>query len=112
MHKLQLKFIFFLCILYTSLFTISNSAEKTELLEQDWSFKGITGKFDRAALQRGYQVYTEVCASCHSMRLLSYRNLGEEGGPEFSLDQVKAIAANFEVEDGPNEDGEMFSRPG
>ena len=112
MHKLQLKFIFFLCILYTSIFTTLNSAEKTELLEQDWSFKGITGKFDRAALQRGYQVYTEVCASCHSMRLLSYRNLGEEGGPEFSLDQVKAIAANFEVEDGPNEDGEMFSRPG
>ena len=78
----------------------------------DWSFKGITGTFDRSALQRGYQVYTEVCASCHSMNLLSYRNLGEKGGPEFSVDQVKAIAANFEVTDGPNSDGEMFTRPG
>ena len=93
-------------------FTNGNSAEKVKLLKQDWSFKGITGKFDRAALQRGYQVYTEVCASCHSMRLLSYRNLGEEGGPEFSVEQVKAIAANFEIEDGPNEEGEMFMRPG
>ena len=78
----------------------------------DWSFKGITGTFDRSSLQRGYQVYTEVCASCHSMNLLSYRNLGEKGGPEFSVDQVKAIAANFEVTDGPNSDGEMFTRPG
>ena len=63
-------------------------------------------------MQRGYQVYTEVCASCHSMNLLSYRNLGEKGGPEFSVEQVKAIAANFEVTDGPNSDGEMFTRPG
>ena len=63
-------------------------------------------------MQRGYQVYTEVCASCHSMKLVSYRNLGEPGGPEFSVEQVKAIAANFEVEDGPNSDGEMFTRPG
>ena len=83
-----------------------------ELLKVDWSFKGLFGKFDRASLQRGYQVYTEVCASCHSMNLLSYRNLGEPGGPEFSVEQVKAIAANFEVEDGPNSDGDMFTRPG
>ena len=46
------------------------------------------------------------------MRLLSYRNLGETGGPEFSIEQVKAIAANFEIQDGPNEEGEMFTRPG
>ena len=83
-----------------------------KLIEVDWSFKGVTGKFDRSSLQRGYQVYNEVCSSCHSMRLLSYRNLGEKGGPEFSLEQVKAIAANFEVSDGPNEEGEMFTRPG
>ena len=62
-------------------------------------------------LQRGYQVYTEVCASCHSMKYLSYRNLGEKGGPEFSEAEVKAIAASFEVNDGPNADGEMFIRP-
>ena len=88
-----------------------NAAEKVELLKPDWSFKGLFGKFDRGSLQRGYQVYTEVCASCHSMKYLSYRNLSETGGPEFSIEQAKAIAASFEVTDGPNNDGEMFERP-
>ncbi len=88
------------------------SAEKVEYLKTDWSFKGLFGKFDRASLQRGYQVYTEVCAACHSMKYLSYRNLSEKGGPEFSMAQAKAIAASFEVTDGPNSDGEMFTRPG
>ena len=90
----------------------SNAAEKVEYLKTDWSFKGPFGKFDRAALQRGYQVYTEVCSSCHSMKYLSYRNLVQSGGPEFSEAQAKAIAASFEVKDGPNADGEMFLRPG
>ena len=80
-------------------------------MKTDWTFKGLFGKFDRASLQRGYQVYTEVCASCHSMKYLSYRNLAEKGGPEFSEAQAKAIAANFEVTDGPNSTGEMFTRP-
>ncbi len=110
MEKLNYKLLLTIVFLTFS-FTQTISAEKVKLLKQNWSFKGITGKFDRASLQRGYQVYNEVCASCHSMRLLSYRNLGEEGGPEFSIEQVKAIAANFEVEDGPNDDGEMFTRP-
>ena len=88
------------------------SAEKVEYLKTDWTFKGLFGKFDRASLQRGYQVYTEVCAACHSMKYLSYRNLSEKGGPEFSVAQAKAIAASFEVTDGPNSDGEMFNRPG
>jgi ubiquinol-cytochrome c reductase cytochrome c1 subunit len=87
------------------------ASEKVELLKTDWSFKGLFGKFDRGSLQRGYQVYTEVCASCHSMKYLSYRNLSEKGGPEFSIEQAKAIAASFEVIDGPNNDGEMFERP-
>ena len=88
-----------------------NAAEKTDLLKIDWSFKGLFGKFDRGSLQRGYQVYSEVCAGCHSMKFLSYRNLSEKGGPEFSVEQVKAIASSFEVTDGPNEDGDMFTRP-
>ena len=87
------------------------AAEKVELLQTDWSFKGLFGKFDRGSLQRGYQIYTEVCASCHSMKYLSYRNLSEKGGPEFSVEQAKAIAASFDVTDGPNDDGEMFERP-
>ena len=107
-----LKSIFVIFVLSSlCAFNVSSSEETNKLLSNDWSFKGFTGKFDRASLQRGYQVYTEVCASCHSMKLLSYRNLAEEGGPEFSEDQVKAIASNFEVTDGPNNDGEMFTRP-
>ena len=81
-------------------------------IKVDWSFKGITGKFDRASLQRGFQVYKEVCSSCHSMQYLSYRNLGEAGGPEFSEQEVKAIAASVEITDGPDDQGEMFTRPG
>ena len=101
-----------LIILFVGVSFSSNSAEKVEYLKTDWSFKGLFGKFDRVSLQRGYQVYTEVCASCHSMKYLSYRNLAEKGGPEFSEAEVKAIAASFEVTDGPNADGEMFQRPG
>ena len=104
--------IFFLTILYFSYALNSTAAEKIEYLKTDWSFKGLFGKFDRSALQRGYQVYSEVCSSCHSMKYLSYRNLAEKGGPEFSEAQAKAIAASFEVIDGPNSDGEMFTRPG
>ena len=104
------KIYFKLIFLFFTLMSLS-FAEEIKIPKQEWSFKGITGKFERSSLQRGYQVYTEVCSSCHSMNLLSYRNLGEEGGPEFSLEQVKAIAANFEVTDGPDNDGEMFTRP-
>ena len=85
--------------------------EKKKLLNPGWSFKGYFGKFDRASLQRGYQVYTEVCAACHSMKYLNYRNLAESGGPEFTVAQAKIIASQFEVEDGPNSDGDMFTRP-
>ena len=105
----------FKLILIFSIFSLYNlqafAAEKVDYLKTDWSFKGLFGKFDRASLQRGYQVYTEVCAACHSMKYLSYRNLAEDGGPEFSVEQAKAIAASFEVVDGPNADGEMFTRP-
>ena len=103
------KIIYILSFLLAATYQV-NSAEKVELLKTDWSFKGLFGKFDRGSLQRGYQVYSEVCSSCHSMKYVSYRNLSEKGGPEFTEEQVKAIAANFEVVDGPNSDGEMFTR--
>jgi len=107
----------FFKIFYLMFFIIAgnhqvSAAEKENILKIDWSFKGALGKFDRASLQRGYQVYTEVCASCHSLKYVSYRNLAEKGGPEFTEEQVKAIAASFEVKDGPNDDGEMFLRKG
>ena len=79
---------------------------------QYWSFGGVMGHFDRGQLQRGYKVYKEVCSACHGMRLLSFRNLGQPGGPEFSKAAVEALAADVVVIDGPNEDGEMFERPG
>jgi cytochrome c1 len=83
-----------------------------EIKSQSWSFAPPFGTYDRAQLQRGFQVYKGVCAGCHSMRLLSYRNLGEAGGPEFSEKAVEAIASQVQITDGPNEQGEMFQRPG
>lgn len=74
-----------------------------------WSFQGFTGTFDRAALRRGSQVYREVCAGCHSLRYIYYRNLLSIG---LSEEEVKRIASEVEVIDGPNDEGEMFERPG
>ncbi len=109
--KKLLKIYLTTIFLTLSIQSITYSAgENYPLLKQDWSFKSFFGTFDRASLQRGYQVYTEVCASCHSLKYVSYRNLAEKGGPEFSIEQAKAIASNFEVTDGPNNDGEMFTR--
>jgi len=75
---------------------------------QDWSFNGPIGTYDRGALQRGFQVYKQVCSACHGMRLKSYRNLADLG---YNEDEVKAIAAEYTVMDGPNDEGEMFERP-
>ena len=88
------------------------AAEATHVKSQNWSFSGPFGTFDRGQLQRGYKVYKDVCAACHGLRLLHFRNLGEPGGPEFNEAQVKALAAEAEVQDGPNVEGEMFTRPG
>ena len=105
------RYIFLLAI-FTIISLSSNASEQSKkLLNPGWSFKGFFGKFDRSSLQRGYQVYTEVCAACHSMKYLSYRNLSQQGGPEFSEDQAKIIASQFEVIDGPNSEGDMFTRP-
>ena len=75
---------------------------------QKWSFSGPFGKFDKAQLQRGLQVYKEVCSACHSMKLVSFRTLADLG---YTEDQIKAFAAQYTVTDGPNADGEMFERP-
>ncbi|WP_439922943.1 cytochrome c1 [Nitrobacter sp. JJSN] len=77
-----------------------------------WSFAGPIGKFDRGQLQRGYKVYKEVCAACHSMNLVHYRNLADPGGPGFSIAQAETLAAEIQVKDGPNDAGDMFERPG
>ena len=79
-----------------------------EVPRQSWSWDGIFGSFDRGEAQRGLQVYKEVCAGCHGLRLVSFRNLTQLG---YTEDQVKAFAAEYEVTDGPNDEGEMFQRP-
>jgi len=75
---------------------------------QQWSFEGVFGTYDRAEMQRGFQVYKEVCSACHPVKHLYYRDLEELG---YTEDQVKGIAAQTQVTDGPNDQGEMFQRP-
>jgi len=103
---MKIFILFFLLFFYNSNLFAAESSTKS-LPQHEWSFEGITGTFDRGALQRGYQVYSEVCSGCHSMKLLYYRDLIDIG---FSEDQVKAIASEFTVIDGPNDEGEMFER--
>lgn len=85
----------------------AQAAEGKALPDYSWSFEGLFGTFDRAALQRGLQVYREVCAGCHGLRLVAFRNLADLGYDE---DEIKAIAAEYAVIDGPNDEGEMFER--
>ncbi|MCI0754596.1 cytochrome c1 [Teichococcus vastitatis] len=80
-----------------------------EVPNTEFSFDGPFGSHDRAAVQRGFQVYKEVCSACHSMYLMSYRNLRDIG---LSEAEVTAIAASYQIQDGPNDNGEMFERPG
>lgn len=84
----------------------SSDAEHPKQLH--WPFDGMTGTLDRQAAQRGFQVYKEVCAACHGLKRVAYRNLEQLG---FSEGEIKAIAAEKNVMDGPNDDGEMFERP-
>lgn len=75
--------------------------------ELDWSFAGFTGHYDKQQLQRGLKIYTEVCSACHSMKMVAYRSLADLG---YSDEQVKALAADHEVQDGPDANGEMYTR--
>lgn len=83
--------------------------EATPLLHKDWPHAGVFGKFDKAAAQRGFQIYREVCSACHALHYVAFRDLEDLG---FSEDEVSALAAEYEVEDGPDDNGEMFLRPG
>ena len=103
-----MRIIFFVLIFLFSNFNVLASGSGNDLPKHNWSFKGLTGTFDQSAVQRGFKVYREVCSGCHSMSLLYYRDLIDIG---FSDEEVKAIAAEYTVIDGPNEEGEMFERP-
>jgi len=85
------------------------AAENVEIPSHDWSFSGLFGTFDRAKQQRGLQVYRDVCAACHSLRLVSFRNLADLG---YNEDEIRSLAADYQIEDGPDENGDMFMRPG
>ncbi len=89
-----------------------SSAEAAESLpppNQTWSFGGLLGTFDRAALQRGFQNYQENCAACHSLKYIAFRNLADLG---YNEAEIKALAAEATVIDGPDDEGEMFERAG
>lgn len=86
-----------------------NAHAAPELEHQDWHFSGMFGTYDRAALQRGLKVYREVCSACHSLKRVAYRNLADLGYDE---GQIKNIASQATVHAGPNDEGEMFDRPG
>ncbi len=100
-------------VLLTGAFFASDGAKAAggavDLLHKDWSHDGVFGKYDKAAAQRGFQIYREVCAGCHSLDFIAFRNLQDLG---FNVDEVKALAAEYEVTDGPDDEGEMFERPG
>ena len=100
-------FSLFILIIFLNLNFAGAAGSKIDIPKYDWSWKGFFGTYDRSAAQRGLKVYKEVCSGCHSMNLIAYRNLADLG---FSEQQIKAIASDSLVEDGPNEDGDMFER--
>lgn len=87
----------------------ASAAEGVAVPSRSWAFEGIVGTYDRAAAQRGFQVYQAVCAGCHGVRFLAFRNLLDIGLDE---ETVRAVAAEHTVMDGPDDAGEMFERPG
>lgn len=91
--------------------TLLAAEEGPHIEEQEWSFSGPFGTYDQAQLQRGFQIYAENCAGCHSLKYVAFRNLMEPGGPSFSEEEAKAIAMRYVIEDGPDESGSMFERP-
>jgi ubiquinol-cytochrome c reductase cytochrome c1 subunit len=83
-----------------------------EIHRQNWTFGGLFGYFDEQQLRRGYKVYKNVCSNCHNMRFIAYRNLGDQGGPHLSQEEVQALAGEIQVADGFNDQGEVAVRPG
>ncbi len=92
----------------------AGDAPPPHIERQTWSYAGVRGTFDKEQLQRGFQVYQEVCAACHSLKRISFRNLAEPGGPGFPEPSVKALAAAWpnQIFDGPNEAGDIATRKG
>lgn len=94
--------------------TASDTASRHEETPKryEWSFAGVFGRYDKPQLRRGFKVYKEVCASCHSIKMLAFRNLSEPGGPQLQVAEVAALAASYKVKDGYDDSGNFFERPG
>jgi ubiquinol-cytochrome c reductase cytochrome b/c1 subunit len=97
-----------------ALFASSTQNARAEEIppSQKWSFAGPFGKYDRGALQRGLKIYKEVCSNCHGLSYIAFRNLADPGGPGYSAAQAAAFASEYKIKDGPNDQGDMFERPG
>ena len=105
MHK---QILAILLLIFANL-SLAGGSDALPPKQVNWPVEGFLGTFDRQAAQRGFQVYKEVCSTCHGLDQLSYRNLTDIG---FSIAEVKQIASQDTVIDGPNSDGEMYERPG
>ncbi len=101
--------VFSFFFLIPNLFGTMPNDQQISLKKQEWTFEGIFGRYDKPSLQRGLQIYQEVCSACHGLKRLRFRELEDLG---FTKDQIKKYAETFEILDGPNELGEMFMRPG
>lgn len=98
-----------LVLLSAALFTASPiAAEQVKPKPRDWQWQGAFGSFDYAAINRGLQVYLQVCSVCHSLEYVHYRDLADLG---LTKKEINVIAADYQVGDGPNDNGEMFERP-
>ncbi len=106
LNKSIILFFLYTIFFYFPKVTFSASSN-VELMEQNWPFNGIFGRFDNSSLKRGFKTYREVCAGCHGIRHISFRDLEYIG---FSKDEIKIIAADYEITDGPNDEGDMFER--
>ncbi len=113
--KILVKFLLRIILtlgLIVSAYQAFAASSEVKIEKQQWSFSGPFGTFDRAQVQRGLKIYREVCSACHGLNLVAFRNLADVGGPSFTEDQAKFIAEEYEIEDGPDEYGENFTRPG
>jgi ubiquinol-cytochrome c reductase cytochrome c1 subunit len=103
------RILFLLTLICAASGLVIASSDSLKPKKLKWGFEGMLGTFDRSSVQRGFQVYKEVCSACHSLNLVAFRNLKEIG---FSEGEVKEIAKGYNIPDGPNDEGEMFERPG
>lgn len=105
------NFIFLITLILFPNIVLANEESPTSALhpkQMTWEFDGFFGRFDKASIQRGYKIYKEVCSTCHSMNLMAFRNLEQAG---FSADEVKQLASEYTISDGPDDNGDMFDRP-